>query len=90
MESRLIFISLSILLTFCSCGPFHNPIKPGYPCGTRAHQCSSGGCCWRHQDCGGDVPNCRPGYCCTRDDWAPVPDSGADAGSSGLTRQWIP
>lgn len=53
-----------IVLTLTGCSPAVNPISPAYPCGTRMHQCSSGGCCWNNEDCGGDTPGCRPGMCC--------------------------
>ena len=60
---------LALIVVAAGCGSFNqvqNPITPEYPCGTRMHQCSDGGCCWNNEDCGGEILSCRPGRCCYR------------------------
>lgn len=77
------FIGMMLLLALSACGQcneIHNPVQPGYPCGTRMHECSDGGCCWNNEDCGGDVPGCPEGLCCYRGDtFSAKPPSSSDA-----------
>lgn len=67
------------------CGPWQNPNSPDYPCGTRAHKCASGLCCWNGEACGGEgFPNCPAGMCCfegERELGSSIGDSGSDSGS---------
>ena len=49
------------------CNQPNNPISKDYPCGTRAHACSTSPlmCCWRDEVCGGQVGSgCPEGMCC--------------------------
>jgi hypothetical protein len=68
--ASLFVLALLAVLT-ASCGPsiLTPPTGPGtsYPCGTQGQQCSSGDCCLgpEYEDCGGDVPNCPAGMCCS-------------------------
>lgn len=82
-------LRIALLLALAvACGPVHNPVSPEYPCGTRAHKCSSGDCCWNDQDCGGDVGWCPVDMCCYRGDgqgYGVSPDGGVR-----MTRQWSP
>lgn len=94
MIKRLIpVLVLVVLFVGCPCTEWSNPVSPSYPCGTRAHQCRTGGCCWNYQVCGGDVPNCRPDACCYKGgDLAGKPDGGErpDAESREPMKQWQP
>lgn len=79
---------LVLLVALASCqgwNDVNNPVSKEYPCGTRAHMCSSGGCCWNTDDCGGDVASCPADLCCYKGtEWG----TSADAGTR--TKQWRP
>ena len=53
----MIYLLLALLLIACS--PATNPISKEYPCGTRAHACSTKPltCCWNFEEC--DRGMCR-------------------------------
>jgi hypothetical protein len=61
------FLFVVVMMSFGCNQPVQNPVSPEYPCGTRAHKCDSGGCCWNFEDCGGDVPSCPADMCCFAD-----------------------
>ena len=94
MIKRLLpVLLLALTLTGCPtyCTEINNPVTPEYPCGTRAHGCSSsGGCCYNQDDCGGDVPNCPEGYCCYRGGDSASLDGGDAAVRHDPTLQWKP
>ena len=80
---------LVLIVLFCAgcgkCGEPQNPVSEAYPCGTRAHMCGSGGCCWNSQDCGGDTPGCPDGYCC-----ASGMSASRKVSSEPVEKQWKP
>lgn len=80
---KLHHVALALLVLLMACNQHvENPKSAAYPCGTRAHMCSSGGCCWNSQDCGADTAGCPPDMCCA--------GSGTLYGASGPTNQWRP
>ena len=85
-------LALVFTLT-CGCGTCnstHNPVSPEYPCGTRAHVCSTAPlmCCWGYDVCGGEVGSgCPAGYCCYGGDTFAARQ---DGGNGGPTKQWQP
>ncbi|MFA4971382.1 MAG: hypothetical protein WC683_02130 [bacterium] len=87
-------LALVLLCTFvCGCGncnPVHNPVSSEYPCGTRAHACSTAplSCCWNDLVCGGEVGSgCPAGMCCYGGDSFAARQDGGNAAPS---RQWQP
>lgn len=48
---QMIYLLLALLLIACSPAP--NPVSKDYPCGTRAHACSTKPltCCWNFEEC---------------------------------------
>lgn len=89
--TRTILALLCVLFCGCApCTPPPNPVSPEYPCGTRAHACSTAplSCCWNTEVCGGEIGSgCPVGYCCYGGD-----SFGAqrDGGSHSPTKQWPP
>ena len=83
MKRLLLIVGVLIV----SCGGWSNPVSPEYPCGTRAHQCSNGACCWNGQDCGRpDTYSCPKDMCCESsgsDNWY------GSSGSRKMTKQWM-
>ena len=56
----MIYLLLALLLIACS--PATNPISKEYPCGTRAHACSSKPvtCCWNFEECSDGFCQSKP------------------------------
>lgn len=66
-----------------------NPVSKEYPCGTRAHACSTEPlmCCWNGETCGGQPGSgCQPGMCCYGGDYF----SATRGDASAPVQQWQP
>jgi len=61
---KLLLVVFLTTLPSCLWSDSYNPVSPEYPCGTRAHQCIDGACCWNNEVCGGIGTGCPEGYCC--------------------------
>lgn len=82
-----IFACTAVLLAACSkdCSQINNPVTPDYPCGTRAHACSTNPlmCCLNTDVCGGPIGSgCPAGMCCyIGDDYGAGPRPSAQPGA---------
>jgi hypothetical protein len=93
-------LAILVLCSICALGckdfnKIHNPVAPGYPCGTRAHACSLTPltCCWNGEVCGGQPGSgCPDGMCCFVGDRMSTPQSETDAGTPETKnfQQWSP
>jgi hypothetical protein len=81
-------LSAVVFLSACpKWDPANNPVSPEYPCGTRAHVCTTSplACCWQGQDCGAEGTSCPAGMCCASGD-----SFGVERDAGGPTKQWVP
>ena len=83
-------ISLALLVFATSCFESSvdtNPISKDYPCGTRAHACSTAPtmCCWNFEVCGKGL-GCPAGMCCADPD---ISSSAKKESKSQDHAQWV-
>lgn len=66
-------LAATVLSSIAGCSELtkvHNPVAPGYACGTRGVVCSESplACCWIGEQCGAKGTSCPDGMCCYRGD----------------------
>lgn len=91
---RHALLTLCILVCGCAnCNQINNPVSTDYPCGTRAHACSTTplACCWNSEVCGGAVGSgCPTDSCCYGGDNFGASKDAGPAETPPPTKQWKP
>lgn len=69
---KIVTVLIAIASVFVACepgvlNPPSNTSNSEYPCGIQGKVCPDQMCCWRGDDCGGDI-GCPAGYCCFNGD----------------------
>lgn len=66
---KKILVTMVATVAILACDVVNPPSGPGteYPCGIQGKVCPNSMCCWRGDDCGGDI-GCPAGYCCFNGD----------------------